>query len=63
MGFGGITALGCSLGNGVTGLAMLSAGSLLAVAGICAGAWLALRRGALKRGGADASLAAPRAAG
>lgn len=63
MGFGGVTALGCSLGNGVTGLAMLSAGSLLAVAGICAGAWLALRRGALKRGGADASLAAPRAAG
>ena len=63
MGFGGITALGCSIGNGVTGLAMLSAGSLLAVAGICAGAWLALRRGALKRGGADASLAAPRAAG
>lgn len=43
MGFGGITALGCSIGNGVTGLAMLSLGSLLAVAGICAGAWLALR--------------------
>jgi uncharacterized membrane protein YedE/YeeE len=42
MGFGGVTALGCSLGNGVTGLAMLSAGSLLAVAGICLGAWLAL---------------------
>ena len=42
MGFGGVTALGCSLGNGVTGLAMLSSGSLLAVAGICAGAWLAL---------------------
>jgi uncharacterized membrane protein YedE/YeeE len=63
MGFGGITALGCSLGNGVTGLAMLSTGSLLAVAGICAGAWLALRRGASKRRGADASLAAPRTAG
>ncbi|MDE2604506.1 MAG: YeeE/YedE family protein [Burkholderiales bacterium] len=44
MGFGGVTALGCSLGNGVTGLALLSSGSLLAVAGICAGAWLALRR-------------------
>lgn len=44
MGFGGITALGCSLGNGVTGLAMLSAGALLATLGITAGAWLALRR-------------------
>lgn len=43
MGFGGITALGCSIGNGVTGLALLSAGSMLAVAGICTGAWLALR--------------------
>jgi uncharacterized membrane protein YedE/YeeE len=44
MGFGGITALGCSLGNGVTGLAMLSTGALLATAGITAGAWLALAR-------------------
>lgn len=42
MGFGGVTALGCSLGNGVTGLALLSVGSALAVAGIIAGAWLAL---------------------
>jgi hypothetical protein len=44
MGFGGVTALGCSVGNGVTGLAMLSTGSALAVAGITAGAWLALSR-------------------
>ncbi len=44
MGFGGVTALGCSLGNGVTGLAMLSSGSLLAMCGIAAGAWLALAR-------------------
>ena len=42
MGFGGVTALGCSVGNGVTGLALLSAGSALAVAGIVAGACLAL---------------------
>jgi hypothetical protein len=42
MGFGGVTALGCSVGNGVTGLAMLSAGATLAVAGITAGAWFAL---------------------
>jgi uncharacterized membrane protein YedE/YeeE len=45
MGFGGVTALGCSIGNGVTGLAWLSTGSILAVAGISGGAWLALRRG------------------
>lgn len=44
MGFGGVTALGCSIGNGVTGLAWLSSGSMLAVAGISGGAWLALRR-------------------
>lgn len=45
MGFGGVTALGCSIGNGVTGLAWLSTGSILAVAGITAGAWLRLRQG------------------
>ncbi len=44
MGFGGVTALGCSIGNGVTGLAWLSAGSFLAVAGIAGGARLALAR-------------------
>jgi uncharacterized membrane protein YedE/YeeE len=44
MGFGGVTALGCSVGNGVTGLAMLSAGAGLAILGITAGAWLALLR-------------------
>jgi hypothetical protein len=43
MGFGGVTALGCSIGNGVTGVAMLSAGALLATLGISAGAWLALK--------------------
>jgi uncharacterized protein len=60
MGFGGVTALGCSLGNGVTGLAMLSAGSLLAVAGICTGAWVALS--ARKRPAAAPSPAAVAAA-
>lgn len=43
MGFGGVTALGCTLGNGVTGLALLSAGAVLATGGIVAGALLALR--------------------
>ncbi|ROZ61433.1 YeeE/YedE family protein, partial [Ramlibacter sp. WS9] len=38
MGFGGVTALGCSIGNGVTGMAWLSSGSILAVVGISGGA-------------------------
>lgn len=43
MGVGGVTAVGCSVGQGVTGLAMLSAGAVLAVLGIVLGALLALR--------------------
>jgi uncharacterized membrane protein YedE/YeeE len=43
MGFGGVTAMGCSIGQGISGLSLLSAGSCIAVAGIVAGAWLALR--------------------
>ncbi|CAG0939509.1 partial hypothetical protein, partial [Gammaproteobacteria bacterium] len=42
MGVGGVTALGCSIGQGLTGLSMLSAGAALAVAGMVAGARLAL---------------------
>jgi len=49
MGFGGVAALGCSVGQGLTGLAMLSAGAYLAVAGIVAGALLALRRQVAQR--------------
>ncbi|TFY98338.1 YeeE/YedE family protein [Ramlibacter humi] len=43
MGFGGVTALGCSVGNGVTGAALLSTGSLLAVAGMVSGTVLVLK--------------------
>jgi uncharacterized membrane protein YedE/YeeE len=43
MGAGGVTALGCSVGQGLSGLSVLSAGSVVAVAAIAAGAWLALR--------------------
>jgi len=43
MGFGGVTALGCSIGQGITGLSLLSTGSCLAVAGIVGGALAALR--------------------
>jgi uncharacterized protein len=43
MGVGGVTAVGCSIGQGITGLSLQSAGACLAVAGIVAGTWLALR--------------------
>lgn len=42
MGFGGVTAMGCSIGQGVSGLSLLSIGACLAVAGIVFGTWLAL---------------------
>ncbi|MBL0421606.1 YeeE/YedE family protein [Ramlibacter sp. AW1] len=59
MGFGGVTALGCSVGNGVTGLAMLSTGSMLAVLGISAGAWLALAQQMRAAERAERATAAP----
>jgi uncharacterized membrane protein YedE/YeeE len=43
MGFGGVTAMGCSIGQGITGLSLLSSGAVLAVAGIVAGTWAALK--------------------
>lgn len=42
MGFGGVTAMGCSIGQGITGLSLQSAGACLAVGGIVLGTWLAL---------------------
>lgn len=42
MGFGGVTALGCSMGQGVTGFGTLSIGSVIALAGIIAGARLTI---------------------
>ena len=43
MGFGGVTALGCTIGQGISGLSTLAVGSFLAVAGIIGGAFAALR--------------------
>lgn len=37
MGFGGVTALGCTIGQGLTGVSTLAIGSLIAVAGIVTG--------------------------
>ncbi len=38
MGFGGVTAIGCTVGQGMTGISTLAIGSFLALAGIIAGA-------------------------
>ncbi len=37
MGFGGVTALGCTVGQGLTGISTLAIGSFIAVTGIIAG--------------------------
>ena len=43
MGFGGVTALGCTIGQGLTGVSTLAAGSFLTLASIIAGSVLAVR--------------------
>jgi uncharacterized membrane protein YedE/YeeE len=43
MGIGGVTAMGCTVGQGLSGLSTLALGSFVAVAGIIAGAVLAVR--------------------
>ena len=43
MGFGGVTALGCTIGQGLSGLSTLAIGSVIAVAGIVAGSVATLR--------------------
>lgn len=58
MGFGGVTALGCSVGNGVTGAALLSTGSVLAIVGMVAGTVLVLKWQARSEGRVQAEPAA-----
>jgi uncharacterized membrane protein YedE/YeeE len=43
MGAGGVLAMGCTFGQGLTGLSTLSLGSFLSVMGIFAGAYAALQ--------------------
>jgi uncharacterized membrane protein YedE/YeeE len=43
MGVGGVTAMGCTVGQGLSGISTLALGSFIAVGGIVAGAVLALR--------------------
>lgn len=56
MGFGGVTALGCTIGQGVTGLSTLSIGSVIAIVSIVAGARFGLYW-RVERGRAEPSLA------
>ena len=50
MGVGGVTALGCTVGQGLSGLSTLSVGSLIALVGIIGGALAALALPGLARG-------------
>jgi len=43
MGVGGVTAMGCTVGLGLSGISTLSLGSFTALFGIMTGAWMALR--------------------
>jgi uncharacterized membrane protein YedE/YeeE len=43
MGVGGVTAMGCTVGQGLSGVSTLALGSFIALAGIIAGAVLAVR--------------------
>ena len=43
MGFGGVTALGCTIGQGLSGVSTLAAGSFIALAGIVVGAVAGVR--------------------
>ena len=43
MGFGGVTALGCTVGQGLTGISTLAVGSILALGAIVAGSVMAVK--------------------
>ncbi|MGH8802810.1 MAG: YeeE/YedE family protein, partial [Casimicrobiaceae bacterium] len=43
MGFGGVTALGCTIGQGISGVSTLAVGSILALASIITGAVVAMK--------------------
>jgi uncharacterized protein len=43
MGFGGVTAMGCTVGQGLTGVSTLALGSFIALAGIVGGAVVTLK--------------------
>ena len=64
MGFGGVTALGCTIGQGLTGVSTLAVGSLLTFASIVAGSVVAVRYQMWRIERSEAPVAStPRAAG
>ena len=43
MGFGGVTSVGCTVGQGITGLSTLAVGSVIVTLSIVAGSWAAMK--------------------
>jgi uncharacterized membrane protein YedE/YeeE len=43
MGVGGVMAMGCTIGHGMSGLSLLALGSIISLLGIVAGAWATLK--------------------
>jgi uncharacterized membrane protein YedE/YeeE len=43
MGFGGVTAVGCTIGQGLSGLSTLALGSLLVFGAVIIGGWLGIQ--------------------
>jgi hypothetical protein len=43
MGIGGVVALGCTIGHGLTGVSLLALGSVVSVCSILVGGWVGLR--------------------
>jgi uncharacterized membrane protein YedE/YeeE len=43
MGFGGVTALGCTIGQGISGISTLALGSILTTLAIVAGSWATMK--------------------
>jgi uncharacterized protein len=43
MGFGGVTAMGCTIGQGITGISTLAVGSVLTTLAIVAGSWATMK--------------------
>jgi uncharacterized membrane protein YedE/YeeE len=43
MGFGGVTALGCTIGQGITGLSTLALGSVITTAAIIVGSAVTMK--------------------
>jgi uncharacterized membrane protein YedE/YeeE len=43
MGFGGVTAVGCTIGQGLSGLSTLAFGSVLVFGAVIAGGWLGIQ--------------------